>query len=248
MRLYLKSGVAIILAAFSVSACATMTEPPSAQVIGGGGSSIGQARMEEYNGPKARIAVNKFFNKSARGHGQIGQGMSDMLTSALFRSNRFIVLDRTDMGATLDEQDLGASGRIKQETVAPIGQMEGAELLVTGSVTAFHPNASGGMGGVGLPTGGGFLGVGGSGKQAYMTIDIKVVDTRTGRIVSAATVEGKSQNFTGGVGAIIGGAPLAVGLLGYQNTPAEKAIRVCIEKAVQYIASQAPASYFRHNQ
>jgi len=217
---------------------------PQATVTSGGGPSIAQAQSERYDGPKARIAVNKFVNKAAQGHGELGQGMADMLTTALFSSNRFIVLDRTDHGAIMAEQDLGASGRIKQETAAPIGQMEGAELLVTGAVTAFKKDAGGAIGGIGVPLGGGGVGLGGGGKQSYMAIDIKVVDTRTGRIVGAATVEGKSTDWFAGFGAAVGGVPVPFGLGAYKNTPMEKAIRVCIVKAVDYISSQTPANYF----
>jgi len=237
--------ISLFMASIILAACAS-AEPPTARVISSGGPNMQQAQQEAYNGPKARIAVNKFTNKSARGGWKLGKGMADMLNTALFHSNRFIVLDRTDKDALLGEQDLGASGRIKKETAAPIGELEGAELLVTAAVTAFHPNASGVAGGLGVPAGGGFLGLGGSGKHAYMAIDIKVVDARTGRIVSAATVEGKSTDYFVGIGGIIGGAPLGIGLMGYENTPAEKAIRVCIVKAVDYIASMTPATYYRY--
>jgi curli biogenesis system outer membrane secretion channel CsgG len=236
-----------ILAAFLIipfyAGCAS-TEP-TATVVGGGGPTIDQAQRERYDGPKARIAVNKFTNKSVSGHGKLGQGMSDMLTTALFQSNRFIVLDRTDHDAIMTEQDLGASGRIKQETAAPIGEMEGAELMITGAVTAFKDNAGGAIGGVGVPLGGALaIGIGGGKKTAYMAIDIKVVEVRTGRIVAATTVEGKSTDWFGGIGGAIGGIPIPFGIGGYKNTPAEKAIRVCIIKAVDYISSQTPARYY----
>lgn len=218
---------------------------PEAHVTSSGGPTMQQAQQESYKGPKARIAVNKFTIKSAKGKGELGQGLADMLTTALFSSNRFIVLDRQDTQSIIAEQDLGATGRIKEETAAPIGQMEGAELLVTAAVTAFDPNASGAIGGVGVPLGGSFLGLGGGGTQAYMAIDVKVVDTKTGRIVGATTVEGKSTDWFAGFGGAIGGVPVPFGLGGYQNTPMEKAIRVCIVKAVDYISTQTPTQYYR---
>jgi curli biogenesis system outer membrane secretion channel CsgG len=199
-----------------------------------------QAQMEAYNGPKARIAVNKFLVKAAEAHGRLGEGLSDMLTTSLFNSARFIVLDRTDHRDVMAEQDLGASGRIKGETAAPIGQMEGAELLVTGSVTAFKGDTGGVMAGVGL----GGVGVGGGTKNAYMAIDIKVVDAKTGRIVAATTVEGRSTDWFAGLGGIFGGVALPLGIVSIQNTPAEKAIRVCIVKAVEYISQMTPAQYY----
>jgi len=238
-------GGKMAVAALVIAAAGCATAEPTATVTSGGGPTMQQAQQEAYNGPKARVAVNKFTIKSAKGHGELGQGLADMLTTAMFNSNRFIVLDRTDVGAVMQEQDLGASGRIKQETAAPIGQMEGAELLVTAAVTAFEPNAGGAIGGIGVPIGGGAaLGVGGGGKQAYMAMDLKVVDTKTGRIVGAVTVEGKSTDWFAGIGGAIGGVPIPFGIGMYQNTPMEKAIRVCIVKAVDYIASQTPAQYY----
>ena len=236
------SWVAGVIALLFVSACATGSSSSTATVTSSGGPSIQQAQQEAYNGPKARIAVNKFTNKSAQGGRQIGTGMSDMLTTALFNSNRFIVLDRTDHKDVMAEQDLGASGRIRQGTEAPIGQMEGAELLVTGAITEFDPKASGVLGGIGIPTGIGGLGIGGGSKNAHIAMDIKIVDTKTGRIVSATTVVGKATDVFGGVGGFFG--PIGVGLGGYKNTPMEKAIRVCIQKAVEHIATQTPARYY----
>ncbi|MBI5816629.1 MAG: hypothetical protein HZB29_13585 [Nitrospinae bacterium] len=236
-----------MIAAVLAVATGCATAETQATVTSGGGPTMQQAQQEAYNGPKARLAVNKFTVKSAKGKGDLGQGLSDMLTTALFHSNRFIVLDRSDIGAVTAEQDLAATGRIKKETAAPIGQLEGAELVVTAAVTAFEPDAGGGIGGVGVPVGGGaFFGVGGGGKTAYMAIDMKVVDTKTGRIVGAVTVEGKSSDWFAGIGGAIGGVPIPFGLGYYENTPMEKAIRVCIVKAVDYIASQTPAQYY-HN-
>ena len=237
-----------IMALLIAGCAAPGSNTTTATVTSGGGPTIQQAQQERYNGPKARIAVNKFVNKSSSGHRELGQGMADMLTTALFNSNRFIVLDRTDIKDVMKEQDLGASGRIKEGTEAPIGQLEGAELMVTGAVTAFKADAGGGFGGVGVPLGGGsFLGIGGGAKKAYMAIDVKVTDTKTGRIVAMATVEGYSTDWYGGFGGAIGGVPVPFLLAGYENTPMEKAIRVCIVKAVEYISSMTPATYF-HDQ
>ena len=246
MRRTLKVNLAAAAALLFISGCVAPQSQTTATVTSTGGPTMQQAQMEAYNGPKARIAVNKFTNKSASGHRELGQGMADMLNSALFHSNRFIVLDRTDIGDVMKEQDIGASGRIKDETAAPIGQLEGAELLVTGAVTAFKADAGGGFGGVGIPLGGGsFMGIGAGAKRAYMAIDVKVTDTKTGRIVAMATVEGASTDWVGGFGGAVGGVPVPFLLAGYENTPMEKAIRVCIVKAVEYISSMTPATYFR---
>ena len=124
---------------------------PKATVTTPGGKSIDEAQQEAYDGPKARIAVSQFKDKTGKGWwtGAIGDGMADMLSTALFHSNRYIVLERQQVSDVLREQDLGAAGRIKKGTEAPIGEIEGAELLITGAVTEFEGAASGVGGGIG---------------------------------------------------------------------------------------------------
>jgi len=48
------------------------------------------------------------------------------------------------------------------------------------------------------------------------------------------------------VGTSIGGGrtQMPVSLGAYKNTPMEKAIRVCIDKAIEYVCSKTPAQYF----
>jgi curli biogenesis system outer membrane secretion channel CsgG len=109
-----------------------------AQTYGGGGPNINQATQESAHGPKARIAVAKFLDKSGKGQAAgIGSGMADMLATSLFQTGRYIVLERQNLQDVLSEQDLGASGRVRPDTAAAIGQVEGAEILVTGNITEF---------------------------------------------------------------------------------------------------------------
>ncbi len=235
--------VMILVGVAMIFSCA-----PVAEVTGGtGGPSIGQAQAEYYNGPKARIAVARFDIKAAKAPGEIGDGLAEMLTTALFNTNRFIVLERQQLPDILKEQDLGASGRVRPETAAPIGQVEGAELLVYGAVTAFEPNYRGGGGGLVIP--GINVGLGGGAKQAYIAIDLRIIDTRTSRIVAATTVEGHSTDFGGLFGAVVGGGTtrMPIGLGGWAKTPMEKAIRVCIKKAVDFIVSRTPPQYYHYN-
>ena len=188
-----------------------------------GGPTIQQAQQEAYNGPKKRIAVKAFELKAARGSREIGRGMSDMLADSLFSTNRFIVLERENIKEVIDEQDFGASGRVKKETAAPIGELEGAELLIRGSITEFEPNCKGGA----------VLII--AAKQACVTINLRIVDAKTGRVVNATTVEGRSGSM--GAGLIFATGSLPVGLGGWSKTPMESAIRNCIETAVKHIAS-----------
>lgn len=189
-----------------------------------GGPTIAQARAEPAIGPKKRVAVKAFEYKAAKGgYGTVGRGLSQMLTDALFNSNAVIVLERERLEEVMQEQNLGDTGRFKQETVAPKGELEGAELLVYGSVTEFEPNCRGGS----------LLLIGA--KQACVAINIRIVDAATGRVVNATTVEGTSGSA--GVGLIFTTSPLPIGLGAWAKTPMEKAMRQCIEAAVNHIVT-----------
>lgn len=225
--------------------CAGLLEP-QARVTSGGGPGIQQAQQEAYDGPKARIAVSRFADRTAKGWwtGQIGDGMAEMLATALFNSNRFIVLERQTLQDVLAEQDLGASGRIGKETAAPIGQIEGAELLVTGAVTEFEPGSSGIGGGIGGGSSSIVGGILGAIKRSHIAIDLRVIDTKTSRLVAATTVEGTATDI-GGLGGLAGGR-LGGGLGGWRKQPIEKALRVAIGAATDFIASQTPAQYYHY--
>jgi curli biogenesis system outer membrane secretion channel CsgG len=226
---------------------ATVTSPTD-------GKSIDEAQREAYDGPKARVAVSQFKDKTGKGWwtGAIGDGMADMLATALFHTNRYIVLERQQVADVLREQDLGAAGRIKKGTEAAIGEIEGAELLITGAVTEFEGAASGGGGGIGGigGTAGRILGgIAGGLKKAHMAIDMRVIDTKTSRVVAATSVEGEATDFAlgGALAGAGGGGALGGALGGWSKTPTEKALRVCIQEAVKFIVSKTPQTYYRHS-
>ncbi|NPA48495.1 MAG: hypothetical protein GXO20_00805 [Thermodesulfobacteria bacterium] len=212
------------------------------------GPSPGQVLT--YTGPKARIAVASFKCKAAKCSGKIGEGVADMLATALFRTGRFIVLERGEgLKAIQEELNLGQSGYVRPGAAPQIGQMEGADILVIGAITSFEPESSGiGVGGVVVPYKIPFLGgMKFKKKDAYIAADIRLVDVRTGRVISATTVEGKASSWKVGglMGGVLGDVALGGGLEAYKNTPLEKAVRVMLYNAVEAISRMVPENYYR---
>ena len=237
------SFIFLLILGLTLTSCVT----PVTTEVKGGGPSVQQ--VTTYTGPKARISVARIKCKAAKCSGAIGDGLRDMLISGLFKTNKFIVLGgKEEMQEMMEELDLSASGYVKEKSAIQAGGWEAADLIVFGSITAFEPNAGGmDVGGGGLVPG--FLGgVKFGKKEAYISMDLRLVDVRTRRIVNTTTVEGKASSFNiGGAGLGWGSAGILGGGLGvYKNTPMEKAVRVLIENAVNYIASQTPDSYFRY--
>jgi len=217
------------------------------------GRSIAEAQADDYNGPKARIAVARFENKTANARSwyspEIGDGMADMLTTAMVNSGRYIVLERQALDDVLGEQDLGASGRVREDTAAAIGEIEGAELLVVAAVTEFEGNAGGTRAGGGGIGGGIFGALAGGSRSAHMAIDLRVVDATSSRILAATSVEGEAKDFN--IGGALAGYTGSVGLGGalstWENTPREKALRQVIGGAVDYVISVTPQEMMRYD-
>jgi curli biogenesis system outer membrane secretion channel CsgG len=177
------------------------------------------------------MAVNDFSNNVTGVYWWnqgVGRDLAGMLTNELASSGAFDMVEREKLDAILDEQDLGSSGRVEPSTAAKVGKMVGAQYIVTGTVTAFEE--SGGKGG-----GIGFRGirVGGKKKETYLAVDIRVVDSTTGRVAFTRTVEARSEAKGIAVGVYRGG--FGGNLEKEQNTPAGKAIRAMVIETAEYL-------------
>ena len=231
---------------------------PTSSVRGGAGL-LEPSPLLPYSGPRARIAVARFADKTAKGYASIGEGMSAMFVTALVGSDRYIVLERDIIDDVIAEQDLGTGGSILPGTEAPAGEIEGAELLLTGAVTEFEPEKFG--------LGGGIVGLGtlittaalhekyntpvaaAAFTESHIALDVRVVDVATSRIVASVSVEATGQDWGGFVAAEVGGGktrlPFALG--SFKKAATEKAIRKAVDLAVAAVTLQFPHEYFRHS-
>ncbi len=214
-----------------------------------------------YVGPKANIAVGDFTVKASGALNFIGDGLREMLETALFESLRFNVLDRLDPEGLTAEQLLSYSKMAKKGSKKLGRQMEVAELMIYGTVSEFEAEASGAGITAELPktwdsasikSASGDL----RGKNAHMAIDVRVVDTASGRLVAARRIAGSAASWQAAFGANVEfevapdsvarkiQTPFSLGM--FKNTPMELAIRDCIYRSVIYATSAVPPSYFRH--
>ena len=142
---------------------------------------------------KKMVAIVDFEDKTDRSRWQWrgpdpGQGMSDMLTTALVQSGEFRVIEREQLHHVLSEQDFGQSGRVTEQTAPQLGKLLGVAAVVYGSVSEFGYMSS--------DTGGKIPGIGGgiSKTTARVSIDVRMIDTTTGEITLAETADSeKSQ-------------------------------------------------------
>ncbi|MFB0526297.1 MAG: CsgG/HfaB family protein [bacterium] len=190
---------------------------------------------EKYKGPKKRIAVMDFEVKVPRAHRKIGSGMAEMLTTAVYETGKFVVVERKAIQDIIKEQDLGEEGRVRKETAAKIGDILGAQVLVRGAVTEFEEKVSrGGVGGVLLKK---KAGAGLTTTSAYVACDIRMYDATTGIILEATTKDAKARS----VGVVLAGVLKTGDILGggfSTKTPLGKATRGCIEEIVSAIVDR----------
>jgi curli biogenesis system outer membrane secretion channel CsgG len=181
---------------------------------------------------KPVLGVAEFKNQTRAGwwRGGVGWELSGMLSNELVGTEKFRVVERKKLEPVLREQDLGASGRVRAGSAAKIGQLTGAQYLVLGTVSAYEEKTSGGGGGISI---GGFS-VGGRSDDAYIAVDLRVVNATTGEIDFARTVEARSGGYGLNLGVYRGG--FGGNLSQYENTPAGKAIRAVLMEISEYLA------------
>ena len=177
------------------------------------------------------IGVAEFKNETAAGwwYGGVGRDLAGMLSNELAATGKFRVVERSKIDSILGEQDLADAGRVNKATRAKTGKLTGAKYLVFATVSAFEENTTGGRGGVSFRG----ISVGGKKSEAYLAIDLRVVDTTTGDIEFSRTVEGRSSSKGMNVGLYRGG--FGGNLAKEDNTPVGKAIRGAIIEISEYL-------------
>jgi curli biogenesis system outer membrane secretion channel CsgG len=264
MSLYLRSFV--FLCAALLAGCSS-----SADVTRGGGLGIGAAQAERYDGPKARIAVGRIADNTSGENSLASRlglllgddsamsaqdflgGVRDLLTTAVFQSGRYIVLEREHLNDVMVEQEFAASHRAGDQTNLPLDQLEGVDLLLVGALTGFDAGENGGIAfPIPVPLGNdrrnwGVVDV--EMRTASAMMDLRVIDVATGRIVAAVAVEGKARKFGAAWAGVLSsrhGYVRLPGLLSvFENTPVEKALGNMIDAAMQTLVDKTPAEYYR---
>ncbi|MDH7498888.1 MAG: CsgG/HfaB family protein, partial [candidate division NC10 bacterium] len=93
--------------------------------------------LPTYHGPRKILAVLKLENATPYGGEPLSRLASDMLTSALKRTDHFLLVERERLDPVLEEHALGRTGALDPSTQARVGQILGAQFLVMGTISEF---------------------------------------------------------------------------------------------------------------
>lgn len=134
---------------------------------------------------KRKIAIGRFTNETMYGKALLGDNIdplgkqtSDILSTYLVNSGKFLVLERPELGLVKQEQQI-----LQQSDIV------GADTLIIGSVTEFGRKNEGKSG---------FLSANRT-QVAYAKVFIRLVDVRTSYTFFSATGTGESDTKTGQV-------------------------------------------------
>ncbi len=210
-------------AALALAACATPSQRP--QVVESpvpGATQVAAQQAAQVPAAAARykrkVAIGRFTNETNYGRSllnddqldRIGKQASDMLGSRLVMSGQFLVLERPDLNKLEKEQSL-----------AGVGGLVGADTLVMGSVTEFGRAVGGKVG---------FLS---STKvqTAKAKVDVRLVDVKTGHAYFSATGAGEASTEVGEVAGFGGRSD-------YDATLNDRAIAAAISDVIDRLVSK----------
>lgn len=172
-------------------------------------------------GPKRRVGVVEFENKSAYGQGRLGGAASDILVTELVKSGKFIVVERDRMNKIMEEQKFQSQGMIDAQTAVKIGQVLGLEAIVVGSVSQFGVKKEGSD----------YLLAQSKQQVAEVSVDLRLIDVQSGQVILADSGKGAAKSKKSSF--------LGMGTKGgYDETLEGEALRGALVQFVTNIASQ----------
>jgi curli biogenesis system outer membrane secretion channel CsgG len=170
---------------------------------------------------KKRVGVVAFEDKTAYGKGRLGTSASDILTTELFRTGLFIVVERAQIDKVLREQQLSQTGIIQQKSAVQAGQILGLNAIIMGSISQFGVRVEGMDFGVYKE----------KVQTAECTVDVRVVDTTTGQVIFADAGKGKYEKR---LSELFGMGQRG----GYDETMGQNALRASIAKFMDQMVAK----------
>jgi TolB-like protein len=113
------------------------------------------------------IAILDFTNIDGR-KSVLGRYLAEQTSNNLFRNSDLRFVERAQINKVIDEMKFGTSGFVSDESAVRIGQLLGADAVVLGTLTRIGRRIS---------------------------VSLKVVETKSGRILSSGTTEIEGEEF-----------------------------------------------------
>ena len=199
--------------------------------------------VDEFDYSTVKTAVQSVFNTQQ----DIGKGIRAMLVTRLAQANKVVIVERAKIATLTKEQDFNASNRVKQGTGARVGQISGADAMLSGDIVVFgRDDKKRSVKGGGLI--GGVIGGIASSKnedKAVVTIDYRLIDAETSEIIATGEAKGESVrkgNALGAIGGVLGkgvaGVQIAMASSNFAQTIIGEATQDCVNKLADILLEQ----------
>ncbi len=213
MKRGLLSAFLLMVSFLVIFSCAQKKEPEIAQTS--------PPPAPKLTGPKKRVGIYAFKNKSRYGKGKLTQAAVDILYSELEKSGMFELYERADLEELEKEYDLIESGKVNLATAAEPGKLVGVQAVIIGSITQF-----------GIWEEAEDLGLYKKKTEiAEATVDIRVANVTTGKIIYADSGTGRAERE---LETFMGFGEKA----SFDETMADKALRAAISKFIDNLIKQ----------
>jgi curli biogenesis system outer membrane secretion channel CsgG len=200
--------------------------------------------VDEFDYSTVKTQVQAVFNTQQ----DIGKGIRAMLVKRIADANNLVVVERAKIQNIMKEQDFNASNRVKQGSGARVGQISGADAMLSGDIVIFGRDDK-----KRSVKGGGLFGsvIGGiaaskNEDKAVVVVDYRLIDAETSEVIATGEARGESVRKGNALGAI--GGALGKGVAGVQvdmtssnfaETIIGEATQDCVNKLADILKEQS---------
>jgi curli biogenesis system outer membrane secretion channel CsgG len=200
--------------------------------------------VDEFDYSTVKTQVQAVFNTQQ----DIGKGIRAMLVKRIADANNLVVVERAKIQNIMKEQDFNASNRVKQGSGARVGNISGADAMLSGDIVIFGRDDK-----KRSVKGGGLFGsvIGGiaaskNEDKAVVVIDYRLIDAETSEVIATGEARGESVRKGNALGAI--GGALGKGIAGVQvdmtssnfaETIIGEATQDCVNKLADILKEQS---------
>lgn len=223
---------------------AVSAPPPSAPSAAQLQAQKKRVIVDEFDYSTVKSSVQAVFNTQQ----DIGKGIRAMLIKRIADANNLVVVERAKIQNIMKEQDLNASNRVKQGSGARVGNISGADAMLSGDIVVFGRDDK-----KRSVKGGGLFGsvIGGiaaskNEDKAVVVIDYRLIDAETSEVIATGEAKGESVRKGNALGAI--GGALGKGVAGVQidmtssnfaETIIGEATQDCVNKLADILKEQS---------
>ena len=250
------SAPAPAAAAAPAAAPAPPPPPPEPAPVAVSAPPPGPPTAAQLQAQKKRVIVDEFDYSTVKTQVQavfntqqdIGKGIRAMLVKRIADANNLVVVERAKIQNIMKEQDFNASNRVKQGSGARVGNISGADAMLSGDIVIFGRDdkkrsvKGGGM--FGSVIGG--IAASKNEDKAVVVVDYRLIDAETSEVIATGEARGESVRKGNALGAI--GGALGKGIAGVQvdmtssnfaQTIIGEATQDCVNKLADILKEQS---------